>query len=169
MSTFILFDCLQLFSLDCLFSGKNRLYPAYSVSSSETDDSPVHNNNKTSTNISSNTAKSLQYNFQDDNIKVGRNFGWTDDNVKVGRTSPPPTLSTSSHHQYTLNYKQSLTQQQQQKGANTASAIGLNQTAKVENTTKSKGDGQTNDWTYVLCKIVVLIGFLSEFFEKKLK
>lgn len=34
-------------------SGKNRLYPTYSVSSSETDDSPVHNNNKNS--------KGLQY------------------------------------------------------------------------------------------------------------
>lgn len=33
--------------------GKNRLYPAYSVSSSETDDSPVHNSNK--------KAKGLQY------------------------------------------------------------------------------------------------------------
>lgn len=111
-------------SLSFRFPGKNRLYPAYSVSSSETDDSPVHNNNKTSTNISSNAAKSLQYNFQDDNMKVGRSYGWTEENsVKAGRKSPP--LSSTSHHQYTLTYKQSLAQQQQQQ----------NQTSKDNNAT----------------------------------
>lgn len=41
--------------------GKNRLYPTYSVSSSETDDSPVHNNNKSSKGLQYLPSSSHQY------------------------------------------------------------------------------------------------------------
>lgn len=100
------------------FLGKNRLYPAYSMSSSETDDSPVHNNckNKTTSNTISNTTKSgLSYNFP----------------YTTQQGIPP----SSSAHQYTLPYKTILQQQQQQQlvsssannGNSSIASIGLNQ------------------------------------------
>lgn len=85
--------------------GKNRLYQTYSVSSSETDDSPVHNNNKTN---SSTISKGSAYNYA----------------PQAGAQQP------STLHQYTLPYKSMLQQQQQQqqqlKQQQPISAIALN-------------------------------------------
>lgn len=81
------------------------MYQTYSVSSSETDDSPVHNNNKTNSNTQS---KGPQYNFA------------------------YAAQQSSSLHQYTLPYKSVLQQksqqqqQQQQIAGSSISAIELN-------------------------------------------
>lgn len=63
------------------FAGKNRLYPTYSVSSSEAEDSPVHNHNHNNNN--NNHSKSSK-------------------NYTKGHYNLPYTPSP----QYTLTYKQ---------------------------------------------------------------
>lgn len=89
----------------CVCLGKNRLYQTYSMSSSETDDSPVHNNNKSS---SKTLSKGVPNNY-----------------------TPHGAQQPSSLHQYTLPYKSLLQQQQQQQQSQSQqpiSAIALGNT-----------------------------------------
>lgn len=132
------------------------------MSSSETDDSPVHNHfkSKSTTNTASKTG--LSYNFAYTNQQV----------------QPPPSSSSSSTHQYTLPYK-SIVQQQHQVsstlnlGNSSIASIGLNQSLSPSSENASDATLTDTDSTALARKTTSLINngkrlSLYNFFSKSL-